>query len=269
MMPDVAALMEARDLMYRRRYDAALAIVLGLHESARNHGLVGNPALSYTLGLWGELAERYAPAHAALAQVRDECAAALLAGPVDRAQFGQVVLLDQRLSDAAHTHALFRQLLERDAESARAYAPAALPAMIAVGDFALAERFLPDPEQVVRNESAQLNWEFASRRRRAYTVAPRIPASIHNYAAEIRKLLAVLEGRGRGADARRILAMAIEAVAATTIRAAVRTALLPGAKPWYARGRPKERSFYMKERRTDRLAAKAGRKLHLRQGSPA
>jgi hypothetical protein len=269
MMPDVAALMKARDLMYRRRYDAALAIVLGLHEQARDHGLAGNPALSYTLGLWGELAEHYAPAHAALAQVRDDLATALLAGPVDRAQFGQIALVDKRLDDAAHTHALFLQLLERDAESARAYAPAALPAMIAVRDFALAEHFLPDPEQLVRTESAHLNWEFASRRRRAFTAAPRIPASIHNYAAEIRKLLAVLEGRGRGADARRILAMAIEAVAATTLRAAVRTALQPDAKPWYARGRPKERSFYMKERRTDRLAAKAGRKLHLRRGAPA
>jgi hypothetical protein len=262
MMPDVAALMKARDLMYGRRYEAALAIVLGLRESAKDHGLVGNPALSYTLGLWGELAERYAPAYAALAQVRDECAAALLAGPADRAQFGQVALLDKRLGDAAHTHALFQQVLERDPALASACAHAALPAMIAVGDFTLAERFLPHPEQLVRNESRHLNWEFSSRRRRVFSTAPRLQACIHNYAAEVRKLVTVLEGRGRDTDARRILSMAIDAILATTVRRAVRTALLPGALPWYARGRPDLRKDRPKERlRHRRRLAKEARKL--------
>lgn len=262
MMPDVTALGQARDLMCRRRYEEALAIVTRLHNQARGHELAGNLALGYTLSVWGELAEHHAPAHAALAQVRDEAAAALLAGPADRAQFGHVASLDKRLGDAAHTHALFLQLLERDAAVAATYAHMALPALIAVGDFALAERFLPDPERVVRKESAHLNYEFASRRMRAYTRAPRIAASIHGYAAEIGKVLRVLEGRGRIEDARRLHAMAIDAIRATTLRRAVRTALLPGAKPWYARGRPDLRKEQPKERlRHRRLLAKGARKM--------
>lgn len=270
MRTNAVSVMDAWSLMHRHRHDEALALIVALHEKAQAQGGPGDPpAQDRVLSLWGDLAQRHGPAHAALAQVRDRLAADLLAGACDRTLFRRVASVDAKLGEAAHTRTLFLQVLERDTALASTYAHAAIPALIAVGDFALAERFLPEPEKVVRNESTHLNREFTSRRGRAYTAAPRIPASIHNYAAEIRKIVTVLEGRGRGADARRILAMAIDAIPATTLRRAVRTALLPGAKPWYARGRPRERSFYMKVRRTDRLAAKAGRKLHLRQGASA
>lgn len=271
MRPDGASVMDAWSLMYGHRYDEAFVLVGALHQEAQAQGgSAGHPSSpSHLLSMWGKLAERHAPARAALVRERDRLAALLLDGPADRALFRQIASVDDSLGDAAHLRRLFLQVLERDAAQASAYAHAAMPALIEAGDFALAERFLPDPERVVRSESEHLNREFASRRRRAYTAAPRIPASIHNYAAEIGKIVTVLEGRGRGADARRILAMAIDAIPATTIRRAVRTALLPGATPWYARGRPGERSFYMKERRADRLAARAGSKQLLGQRAAA
>lgn len=259
-MLDTASLLEARTLMYRRRHDEALAIAQRLYREAQAHGSpVGNPALTYAVGLWGELAERHAPSREALARERDGLAGALLAHP-DRRLFSHVAFLDERLHDAAHTHALFRQVLEQAPAEASAFAGIAMPALIAVGDFALAERFLPDPEQLVREESAYLNREVASRRSRPFTRGPRIPASIHAYAGAVRRILAVLEGRGRRADARRVRAMAIDAIAATTIRREVERSLQPDAKPWYLRGRPELRKIGTKEKlRHRRQLAKAAR----------
>lgn len=258
-MLDTAALLEARTLMYRRRHEEALVIAQRLYQEAQAHGGPGgNPALTYATGLWGELAKRHAPAREALVRERDGLAAALLAHP-DRRLFGHVASLNDRLHDAAHTHALFRQVLEQAPAEAGAFAGFAMPALIAVGDFALAERFLPDPGQLVHEESAFLNREVASRRNRPFTRGPRIPASIHAYAGAVRKILAVLEGRGRRDDARRVRAMAIDAIAATTIRREVERSLQPDAKPWYLRGRPELRKYGTKEKLRHRRLAKAAR----------
>jgi len=259
-IPDTEALLEARTLMAGRRYDEALAIVRRLHETAQAQGgPIGNPALTYAVGLWGELAERHAPAREALVQERDGQAAVLLAH-LDRRHFSHVAFLDTRLHDAAHTHGLFLQVMEQEPAAAGEFARAALPALIEVGDFALAERFLPDPEEFVRRESGHLNWELTHRRNRPFIRAPRIPASIHNYAGAIKEVLAVLEGCGRKADARRVRAMAIAAIPATTIRREVERSLHPDAKPWYLRGRPELRTYGTREKlRHRRLLAKQAR----------
>ncbi|MBD8529047.1 MULTISPECIES: hypothetical protein [unclassified Massilia] len=263
MMNGPALLMDAQRLMFRRRYAEAFALVSRLYAHAQEPAdSPGRSALDRALYLWGELAGHHAPAHAALARVRDDLAAILRTGPPDRTLLRRVATLDASLGEAAHTRTLFLELTEHDTALAAMYAHAVLPALIAVGDFALAERLLSDPEQVVHDESAFLNREFASRRMRAYTRAPRIAASIHNYAAEIRKVLRVLEGRGRIDDARRLHTMAIDAIPATTLRRAVRTALQPGAQPWYARGRPELHKKRTKERlRHRRLLAKGARGL--------
>lgn len=254
--------LQAAFLMTREgRHQEALDELIWFHE----HALAEEPSLygvglTYGLFYWIELAQVYPPARAALEAQRDRHAAALLDAKGGPQAFGNLAAINDRLGDTARTYRVFRDLLARDPDTARACSSRAMDAIIDAGDFALAERYLPDPEQLVRAASAGLNWDVANRRVRPFTAAPRIKAHIHNYAVDVKRILAVLEGCGRHDDAQRITKLAAELVPATTIRRAVRAALVPGARPWYERSKLSLRTPGTKERlRHRRLLAKTAR----------
>jgi len=204
------------------------------HALAEDRALVG-VRLSYGLFYWMELAKVYPPAGAALEAQCDRHAAALLDGSGGKQAFHDLAAINVHLGDAARTYAVFRELLARDPELAQVCSGRAMDAIIDAGDFALAGRFLPDPEASVRRASAGLNRDVANRRVRAFTAAPRIKSDILNYAKEVKRIATVLDGCGRQAEARRITRLAADLIPATTIRRAVRAALRPGARPWYER----------------------------------
>lgn len=251
----------ARLMALEGRHEEALCEFIWFHE----HALEEEPSLygvrsSYALFYWMDLAQAYPPARAALEAQRDRHAGALLDGSGGRQAFGDLAAINERLDCAAHTYQMFCALLARDPDSAQTCSRRAMDAIIAAGDFALAGRFLPDPERLVRKASAVLNWDVANRRVRAFTTAPRIKAGIHNYADEVKQVLAVLDGCGRHEEARRIGQLATDLIPATTIRRAVRAALLPGARPWYERNALSLRTIGMKEKlRHRRRLAKAAR----------
>lgn len=173
---------------------------------------------------WTQLAATYAPARAALICARDEQAARLLAGddvfgprtvPFPRSRFMLVAHIDDDLDNLYATYDLFLQLLRLHPELARRHAGRALPAIVAAGDFALAQRYLPEP--VAR--LAELN-ELATRLPLYHTrgEAPRLAAELSNYAADVRLRAAILAGLGRGDEAREGCGAALAGIASDELR---------------------------------------------------
>lgn len=217
-------------------HEEALREFLWFHE----HALEENPALagvrlSYALRAWTNLGAVYPPAHAALEAVRDRDTARLLAGKGNRQLFIDVNAIYAVLGDEHRTHGLFLELEEIDPELARSCASVALTPIIAVGDYALAERLLPDPERVVRRSAHILNADFSTRSRMGFTRAPYVATIINMHVDRVREILTVLEGRGRRQEAGRLRTLAADLIPATTIRRAVRAGLLPGAPSWRER----------------------------------
>lgn len=230
------------------RYHAAGALAReGRHEEAlrefqwfHEHALAENPSLagvrlSYALSRWAELGKAYPPARAALEAVRDRDTAVLLAGKGDRKLFMDIEAIYDTLGEKQRTHGLFVELEKIDPELAQSCASLALPAIITAGDYALAERLLPDPERVLRRGAAILNADFSGRRRMRFMRAPYLATGINIYVDRVREVLTVLEGRGRMQEAARLRRLAADLIPATTIRRAVRAALLPGAPTWRER----------------------------------
>lgn len=215
----------ATELAADGRFEEALREFQWFHD----HALDEDPTLygvrlSYALGAWVDLGMDYPPALEALAAVRERDAARLLAGKGNRGLFHDVVAIDDELGESTRTHALCVQLEQADPALMLECASIALPAVIAAGDHALAERLLPDPEKTIRERGSFLNRVFA-RFRRQYARTMYIPSQIAIYANDVRQVLGVLERRGRVAEAARLRKLAIDIIPATTVRRAVKAAL--------------------------------------------
>jgi hypothetical protein len=221
-----ARLDAATELAADGRFDEALREFQWFH----GHALEVTPSLygvrlSYALGAWVDLGAAYPPALEALQAVRERDAALLLAGKGNRGLFHDVVAIDDELGESARTHALCVALEQAEPALMLECAGIALPAVIAAGDHALAERLLPEPEETIRERSRFLNRVFA-RFRRQYGRTMYIPSQIELYASDVRQVSGVLEQRGRQAEAARLRKLAVDLIPATTVRRAVRAALL-------------------------------------------
>jgi hypothetical protein len=223
-------------MIYAGRYEESLRELIWFFE----HALEEDPAmhgvrLSFALGYWADLAQKYAPARAALDALRERGAERLLSRQGDRALFHDVASIDHALGQPARTHEVYVGLRTAAPELAAACTSLALPAVIAAGDFELAEQMLPDPEHLIRRQAAILVRDLQARRRWRFSKAPFVATSVHIYAEDVKRVLTVLEGRGRRREAQRLRQLSTDLIHATTIRRAVRAALLPGAHPPWQR----------------------------------
>jgi hypothetical protein len=105
------ALNEARDFAEAGDYAKALE----RHEWFHKNALSIRPSyygvrLSFALGDWKRLGEKYPPALASLKAIRDAGAAALVAGKADRAMFHDVSSINQTLEEDGSTVALLKEL---------------------------------------------------------------------------------------------------------------------------------------------------------------
>ena len=179
---------------------------------------------------WHFLAEEYPPARAALAEARDVQVHRLLAGELTyglpRSQwfgppsrFSLIVDMNETLRDPHSTSAVFARLEALFPEQAQRDAFVALPAVVEAGDFALAERYLPDPmgDLPRLNETAQNSPLFPPPR-----TAVRLAAELSNFANEVRLRAAILRGLGRGPEADALLEDALAGLANDELRDWVR-----------------------------------------------
>jgi hypothetical protein len=214
----------ARDARAAGRHDEALRLMVALFEAVRDDRARFNEVEFILMFEWQMLTQAYAPAREAMARWRDERAQRLLDGADDPGRieagrhgiFSLIVHMNDILLDPAATYALFVRMLEVMPQRARRESWLALPAILAAGDFALAEGYLRDPLARLDelNRLAQTLPLFPEGR-----AAPLLAAELASHIEDVRQNCAVLEGTGREARARALREAALDGIASAEMRA--------------------------------------------------
>jgi len=213
-MSDTAARTERmRDLYEAGRYADLLVLLQQSLAEAELEVAPERTRFFMTMFHWQMLVEDYPPARAALEAARDEQAGRLFAGDLyaglddDAARdedsfrrvqrFSLIADMNRTLGDARSTHALFVRLDAGQPALARQYAYLALPEVVQVGDFELADRYRDDPlGQLERvNEAARTLSLFPPQ-----AEPPRLSALLRNLVGSVKIGIAVLSGTGRHAE---------------------------------------------------------------------
>ncbi|OEZ90983.1 hypothetical protein JAB8_15670 [Janthinobacterium sp. HH106] len=233
-MPDIdSRLTRLIALRAEGRHAQALPLLQLLFADA---GRVVNPARSsYFIPMreWKFLAEAYAPAYTALQVERDAQIRLLLSGehvfgrhdssvpPASNAfgrasRFSLIVEMNETLGDVRSTADLFARLDVSAPELARRHAWQALPAVVEVGNFALAERYRC-PAPLAHLET--VNTLAASQPLLpAPGTAPRLAAELMNLVKDVRIATAVLRGQGQAAEADALCAALLAGLANDAMR---------------------------------------------------
>lgn len=226
---------QARDAREAGRYDESLDLLLQLFVENDAAERPSRETHFSTMFTWQLLAEQYAPARAALVAARDEQVRRMFSGdpqygrddrepgadfrewPWRPSRFSVAVEMNETLGDQRSTYEIFVRLDREQAEFARRHAAArALPAVVACGDFALADRYRAEPLEMLGevNALARTAPLFPPGRE-----APRLATYLLNLMRDVRISLAVLEGTGRGAEAVALREQALAELASDELRA--------------------------------------------------
>ena len=214
--PQVQAALAAHEA---GRYDETLALLQQLFERAQmEHEAAGSPYFMATFGMQ-LLLPVYPPAHAVVQAWRDEQVRLLQAGdlyfgpplsddlPMRKERFSVIVQLNELLADPQSTCALYAGFDRSDPALARKYAYRALPAVVEVGDWALADRYRGDPLHMLAECNA-LRHSFPLFP--PARVAPRLAATMMSLLREVHIGMAVLRGLGDAAAALALRAALLE-----------------------------------------------------------
>ncbi|MBV7535917.1 hypothetical protein KW842_09085 [Duganella sp. sic0402] len=205
-------------------FEPALQEYIALFDATAKDPETASLRLSYVLAAWAKLAEEYIPARRALVEERDRLAAQL---PVDPGLFHDIRIINDKLGDLQNTYHLFERMPEARAQQ---HAREALPSVMACGDYALARRYLPQPEQHLALAAMQLN-ELKSRVNVLTTEGmAELLADVFNYTTEVALVLDLLNGCGDTAAAAIARQQAVDLVQAPEARACVQAELdVPGS----------------------------------------
>jgi hypothetical protein len=210
-------------------YEAALEDYVWLFDTAGADAETAPLRLSYVLGSWAKLAEDYLPARQAMVRTRDADSALLLqAGDGgDPALFNDTRVINDKLGDLQNTYRLFQRLPE---SVARECARGALPSVMACGDFALARRWLPHPEQHLAQAAAQLNELKSGINVLTTEGMAELLSEVFNYNTEVALVLDLLNGCGDTEGVANARLQAVALVQAPEARACVQAELdAPGS----------------------------------------
>lgn len=221
-----------------RLYAGQLAAIDGKHEEAlkhfvwfHDHSLEVEPALygvrlSFALSYWKDLGESYPKALRALRRKRDEKSRFLLGGIGDRRMFHDVEAINDTCGELKKTHVLFVRLAQLNPELARNCAALALPAVVAAGDFRLANSLAPDPIGRIRRLCSELDTSIERQRskpRRVQIASRR--ALVHNHVQDVQLPLSILKACGRADEASEGERRASALLGSPSVRKAVRARL--------------------------------------------
>ena len=213
----------ARNARLAGKYEDALRDHLWFHE----HALEEDPSLagvrlSFALRDWIYLAEQFPLARRALQAIRDRDTQRILNGGATLARFHDISAINSALGEERATHELFTQLDAQLPELAKDCAELALPALVAVEDFQIARRYLPDPVARITAQAKRVN-DFAEdlARRGNTSSAPQLLAFVLNYTKEVRLVLEVLRRLGEDEEVAKAGSAALEALKSEALRDAV------------------------------------------------
>jgi hypothetical protein len=216
-------LQEARSLAQEGRHEEALQRHLWYH----NHALEFEPGqagvrLSFALSYWVELARRYPKAKEALVEIRDrgEQEFAGRGGYVEL--FSEISAINGYLGQKDATLTLFKSIQSRNFQLARQCYRSAEELLVEAGDYALCARFVADFQK--RFESIR-----AARDRTMEIVnrtqgVDRTSLSKHaqqTFIKDARRLVEILVGTGRKADAENIRDQAVALLDVPELQSAV------------------------------------------------
>lgn len=194
--------------------EEALALLLALFAEAAHADVPARRALFAVMLEWQFMVEEFEPARAALAEARDAQVARLLAGDLffdegyaqgedvpeyrRQARYELIIDMNDILKDAHSTRDLFVRLEAVQPDLAQRMAWRALPAIVEVGDFALADSYRRDPLAMLEpvKDSAR-HFPLLP----PYRQAPRLAAEMMNLTRDVRIAIAVLRGLGRPIEA--------------------------------------------------------------------
>ncbi|WP_332876370.1 hypothetical protein [Massilia sp. S19_KUP03_FR1] len=213
------------------RFAEALSLLKQLFAEEACATVSGRSRLFITMFGWQMLVAAYPPARAALqtlreAQIRQLLAGDLFFGPPGEpifdegrtrqtTRFAIVVDINRMIDEPASTATLFQRLDADQPALAETYAGAALPALVATGRFALADRYRGAPLRYLD----AIN--FDARTMPLYPgahEAPRLAASLSGLVGEVAIGMAVLEGLGRAAEARQLRAALLDGLQHDALR---------------------------------------------------
>lgn len=203
-------------------FEAALRDYIWLFDASADSAQTAALRLSYILSSWARLAADHLPARHALVALRDRLSAQLLATPDDPALFNDIRVINAKLGDLQHSAQLFRRLPEALAQQV---AHAALPALVACGDYALAQRHMPQPEQHLAAAAAGLNQLTDRIDVLTQQGMAGLLADVFNYTTEVALVLDLLGGCGDTAAVARARRQAVDLVQAPEARACVQAEL--------------------------------------------
>lgn len=218
------------------RYDDALRHLITVFDQNCGDNSLAQARHFITMFEWSMLAECYPPAHQALATARDEQVRLLLNGDAmfnssgeyrERSRFEVIAEMNDILKDARSTYDVFLEIESLLPELARRHISRALPAIVEAGDFARAERYLPDPLKELDYLNGLTNTFplFPPNR-----TAPRLAAELSNFMKDVRLRESILRGLGREDEAQALRGAALAGIVSDEMRAlAEREIESPGA----------------------------------------
>lgn len=139
-------LSETNDLARTGKHEEALKRHIWYHDHALEHapGMYG-VRLSFALGGWKELGEKYPPAMKALVEVRDRKMKSILDGKESHNLFQDVAAINEVLGEPEKTVSLFEQVDEKQPKVAKGYWNVAKDAVIDAKRYDLAGKYIGDP----------------------------------------------------------------------------------------------------------------------------
>jgi len=213
----------ARNARLAGKYEDALRDHLWFHE----HALEEDPSLagvrlSFALRDWIYLAEQFPLARRALQAIRDRDAQRILNGGATLGRFHDVSAINSALGEDRATYELFSQLDTQLPELAKDCADLALPALVAVEDFPMARRYLPDPVARIAALAKRVN-DFAEdlAKRGNTSSAPQLLAFVLNYTKEVRLIVEVFRRLGEDEEVAKTSAAALDSLKSEALRDAV------------------------------------------------
>jgi len=219
-------LQRGREAAAAGRYEDALRDYIWFHEHALEHepSLYG-VRLSFALWYWMELANEYPEARTALKRIRDEKTTRLLEGASNRDLFHDVESINERLENEEATYEVFAAIEKAKPDFAAVCADLALPAIVKAGDFEMARRYTPSPEDALRRYGESLNTDIEGLERQPPSSAPRLEAYVQIYVRRVHLLLKILRGNNENSEADALELRALELIKSPSARDAVREGL--------------------------------------------
>ena len=211
-----------RAATHEGRFEEALSQFIWFHEHSLDEDRAYRGVrLSFALAYWLELAEQYPPALAAYHNRLEDKISHLTKGDLDRALFNDIESMNERIGEDEKTAEVFSYLDERHPDFAMACSRIAVPLLVRTKRFALAAKYIPDPESQVLARAQELVRDVDAIETRPRTKTPRYKAYVHIFAEYLQQIEEVLKSTNMGPRATQLRTKTMAALKPAYLRNAV------------------------------------------------